>query len=315
MIDKILKFLAAATVISNLAFPISAHAMDAEEWNGRFDELESSEILDAIVANSDEWPKLPALERLPEENRKATKQVVTTVISALKDEAYALNFDLDATSLLGRVQRAADVAATVSRKDGYLNDLVAISAQRIAILGASRALVSAPERAADIGEAISGAAPPKVKAKRWFLDHIELDKYLGDKADRLEDMPDDATGFQTIWALDRMRHTWGTVSGRAFQMIDDLNLIAMWQAREMNAFQIEAVIPAAVDFLERGGTLIPIPPHRPDAVEAIYGADGLPFKHEFRNGKIYVGDIWRMLARVTDKRKRDLGLKLWFGER
>jgi len=314
MISNSQIFLMVSVVASTLALPFLSHAIDVKEWNGRFDGMGKGAILDAIITDSDEWPELVALERLPEKERKATKQIVATVMSALKDEAYALDVDLGATALLGKVKRAARVAEIVSKKGGYLNDLVAISAQKIVIFGASLVLVGAPERAAELGEVVSSAAPPKVKAKRWFLDYIGFDRRLRDKVDRLEDVPEDATGFQTMWALNRMKNTWGTTSGHAFRMIDDINLTAMWQTREGNAFKIEAVIPAAVDFLKRGGTLIPVPQNKPEAVAAIYGADGLPFKHELRSGRIYAEDIWRLLARVTDRRKRDIGLKFWFGE-
>lgn len=302
-------------IICSLAivFVVTLKAADSEKYAsqaGRLTGFDRNQVLETI--RSDQWLELPALSIADAKNVDDLKAISTLALLALRQEAYAIVELSDSNDLLFRTQRAADIAKSAQAKGGYLNELIAVSAERVFLLGAWNLLTQSPELAQKLVPAIE-VRERLPNPKAWFSLRSELDPKIAKKKNILEAMKPEASGFQAGMQLGSGGKPVNELP-TVFDQIKEPSLIDLWWAKYFVDFRISAVLRSAIDFVEREGVLVPEPENKLAAIEEVFGPDGLPYKHELRRGSIRSDDIWKEWKAARDEYLRDLQIIQWFGE-
>lgn len=302
------------TGITLLSFG-SAFALNLEEWVEALGGRTPDEILDTIDKNSRNWPKLDALSNTDELDRSEVRQLTELVLKALKLEANSIENSTSHRSITERTERAMRLARVAKAAGGYLNDLISVSGENVAIIGSWIALDRWPESAAEIKEAVyRDSKKEPLRAKEWFEFRFELDAWLSERKERLAQVKDETPGFQAGNHLGYERPYHNNQMPTVFDLIENPDLNVMWWEVFYNDYNLSATIPAACDYLIKGGELFPVPKHMPNAVTAVFGDEGIPYEHQLRSGKISAEDLWRGLRLATVERSRQIKIRNWFGE-
>lgn len=277
---------------------------------GRIAGLERDQILETI--RSDQWLELPALSVADAKSVGDLETISTQALLALKQEAHSIAELSDSNDLLSRTQRAADIAKSAQVKGGYLNELIVVSAERVFLLGAWNLLVQSPELAQKLVPTIE-ARRRLPNAKAWFLQRSQLDPGIAAKIHEIEAMKSDVSGFQATMEL-RSEGNAPNALPSVFAQVTDPSIVDLWWEMYLTDFRISAVLRSAIDFVERGGVLVPEPENKPAAIEDVFGPDGSPYQHELRRGSIRSDDIWKEWKAAREQSLRNLQIAQWFGE-
>jgi hypothetical protein len=277
---------------------------------GRLTGLDREQILETV--RSSQWPELPALTATDSEKRRDLETIATQALSALKQEARSIAELSDPNEVLSKTLRAANVAEAAITKGGYLNELIAVSAERIFLLGAWNLLSTSPELAQKLIPAIE-ARRRLPNSKTWFLQRSPMDPQISARKREIEAMKWDVSGFQITMQL-RQEGKDQMASPSVFAQVADSSIVDLWWEMYLTDFRVSAVLRSAIDFVKRGGVLVPEPKSKAAAIEAVFGPDGPPFQHELRGGCIRSDDIWTEWKAAHQQSLRDLQIAQWFGE-
>lgn len=272
--------------------------------------LGREQILEKVL--SEEWLELPALSLATREDSLNVETIASTALLSLRQEAQSIAELPDSDELLRRTLRAAAIANAVLVKGGYLNELIAVSAERVFLLGSWSVLDQYPELAQKLIPAIEGRRRLP-SPKTWFLQRSELDPEVAAKRNELDAMKPDASGFQVAMQL-RPKGKDASDLPTVFAQIEQPSVIDLWWEVYFVDFRVSAVLRSATDFVQRGGVIVPEPNSKPAAIEAVFGPDGPPYHHELRRGAIRSDDIWKEWKAARDESSRKLQSSQWFGK-
>lgn len=302
------------TICSLAAVFVSAlEAADSEKYASQAGQLagfDRDQVLEII--RSAQWLELPALSVAGAKSADDLKTISTRALSALRQEAHVIAELSDSNDLLFRTQRAADIAKSAQAKGGYLNELIAVSAERVFLLGAWNLLVQSPEFAQKLAPTIEarGRLP---NPKTWFSQRSQLDPEIAAKKDEIEAMQSDVSGFQAVMKL-RLEVNAPSHLPSVFAQVTDPSIVNLWWEMYLTDFRISAVLRSAIDFVKGGGVLVPEPENKPAAIEAVFGPAGSPYHHELRRGSIRSDDIWTEWKAAREQSLRSLQIAQWFGD-
>lgn len=295
--------------------PRPAFSSNLEERTDKLSNLTPDEVLDKIVEIGQKWPKLDALSQTDVMLRDDARQLTIQVLEALKFEANSIVVDASKNSITERIQRAMRISKAAKRAGGYLNDLISVSGENVAITGAWMALDQWPESATTIKNAVyRDSKKDPLWARKWFAGRIELDSWLSQRKERLAKVKDNTPGFQAGNYLGYERLYPNNEKPTVFDLIDTPDLNVLWWKVFYNDFNLASTIPAACDYLNKGGVLTPAPKHKPNAVAAVFGEEGVPYVHQLREDSFRSSDIWVSRDSILEKMSRDINFRNWFGE-
>jgi len=298
-----------------LVLPQSAYSLSVEEWVERLSPLTHEEVLVSIVEDAQNWPKLDSLSKTDVVVQGDVQQLTTQVLEALKAEASSIATDSSSKSIIERAELAVNISKIARKAGGYLNDLISVSSENVGVIGAWIALNKNPEFAPMVKKVVfRDSEKEPLRAKDWFTDRIELDDWLSERKDRLDEIEDDTPGFQTGNYLGYQRSYPDNEKPTVFEMIETPDLNVLWWQKFYNDFNLASTIPAACDYVTKGGVLIPPPKHKPNAVAAVFGDEGVPYPHELRENSFRSSDIWVSHDLLAEKISRDENIRIWFGE-
>lgn len=295
-------------------FVAALEAADSENYAsqaGRLAGFDRDQVLETI--RSAQWLELPALSVADAKSADDLKTISTQALLALRQEAHAIAELSDSNDLLSRTQRAADIAKSAQAKGGYLNELIAVSAERVFLLGAWNLLAQSPELAQKLVPTIE-ARRRLPNPKAWFTQRSQLDPGVAAKKDEIEAMQSDVSGFE---ATMKLRPEGGAPNDlpSVFVQVTDPSIVDLWWEMYLTDFRISAVLRSAIDFVKRGGVLVPEPGDKPAAIEEVFGPDGSPYHHELRRGSIRSDDIWTEWKAAREQSLRNLQITQWFGDK
>jgi len=288
------------------ANPTAEYASQASRLAG----LEGDQVLETI--RSDQWLELPALSVVDAKSAGDLKAISTQALLALRQEAHFIAELSDSNDLLSRTQRAADIAKSAQAKGGYLNELIAVSAERVFLLGAWNLLAQSPELAQKLVPTIE-ARRRLPNPKVWFSQRSQLDPEVAAKKVEIEAMKSNVSGFQATMEL-RPEGNAPSALPSVIAQVTDPSIVDLWWEIYLTDFRISAVLRSATDFVIRGGVLVPEPENKPAAIEKVFGPDGSPYHHELRRGSIRSDDIWTEWKAAREQSLRNLQIAQWFGE-
>lgn len=296
-------------------FSGAASALNVEEWTEELSGRDSDDALQLMVEVQRSWPRLDALSKTDAAARDDARQLTQLVLGALKSEAASIASDSSKKSITQRTARAMSIARMAKGAGGYLNDLISVSAENVAIIGAWMALDQWPESATEIKVAVyrDGVKEPLL-AKKWFTDRFELDAWLSERKERLEKVKDDTPGFQAGNHLGYERSYPSDAKPTVFDLIDNPDLNVLWWQVFYNDFNLASTIPAACDYLNKGGVLNPAPKHKPNAVAEVFGEMGVPYINQLRGDSFRSSDIWVSHGLISEESSREVNFRTWFGK-
>jgi len=277
---------------------------------GRLAGLDREQVLESL--RSDEWLALPALSVAEPKERGDLNTISTQALSVLRQEARSIAELSKANELLARTVRAADIARAAQAKGGYLNELIAVSAERVFLLGAWNLLAQSPELAQKLDPFIE-ARRRLPNPKTWFSQRSQLDPDIAAKKSEIDAMKSDVSGFQATMQL-RSAGNDPSALPSVFDQVADPSIVDLWWEMYLTDFRISAVLRSAIDFVKLGGVLVPEPENKPAAIEAVFGPEGSPYHHELRRGSIRSDDIWTEWKAAREQSLRNLQIAQWFGE-
>lgn len=310
---KTLKLYAFLVWFAVFNFPIfSAIADSTEVWEKRFEDATSSEILKMVAESGDQWPPLKFTEK---SELSADDALAVTVLEALKEKSESIFRERSSATLTELAQTTANVAVVTSESEGYFNDLISASAENIVILCSWHVLSADRSSWKEIQQRAVAKLRGEIWAKAWFDERLELDPWLMGNKDRFVKLKDDTGGFQAGNYLGMGRDYPKNKRPNVFEMVKNPDLVTLWWEVFLNNFELDAVLPATLDYISKGGILTPVPPNMPDAVDEVFEGSGLPYKHQLREGQIDAEDIWRSLDLSIDEDKMRVNVEAWFGNR
>ena len=302
-----------AAILCVCAFIHESSAKELSEWNELLSGKTALEQIAVAQNHSQEWPPLPALHQIPVDGGRAeAKKLALTLIRALNGEAKELAQAAEAKENIdNRLKLLSGISAMAEKKGGYLNELIQVSADNILILGFSFALENDSETAVAL---ISENKAKPLHPKTWIMAHVEADPWLKKHQERIEALSDDTHAFVAMNTVGE-GHKYNIGNPPTVEkMVNSANALSLWWRLYTNDYTLSAVLPAAVDYLEKGGEFSNDANEMRASVKAIYGEDGMPFTHPLKPRNISAEALWRMRRLAIDKDRRERGLKMWFGE-
>jgi len=308
---KLLISILQAIAIIAVSLTVLEASPETEQWARNIASLNSDEVLTRIQSAGDTWPKLSALSLASDEERPSISQITITTLQALAKEARALPDIQNEKMLFDRTIRASDIGQEVASKGGYLNELIAASADRVFLEGSWFILDRFPSQAAKLKKIIDSRRKLQ-SPKEWFSQRYTLDATLASKQEAIKSMKVDATGFQAAMAVKSQGNDVNNLPS-VFVQITNPDIASLWWEVYIMDFRVNAVLRSAIAFIEKGGNLKPEPINKSAAIESIFGSDGSPYHHELRRGAIRSDDIWTEQKANLEQKMRELNLDQWFG--
>jgi hypothetical protein len=276
---------------------------------GELVSLNSEQVLARIQEGS--WLRLPALSEVTGEENRSVETVANAVLKALAHEARNLPNLTDATTLLDRTLRMASVSKIAASKGGYLNDIIATSADQVFLLGAWTVIDRTPNLAPKLRSAIEARGKlPTPKA--WFMERYEIDPALVAKKGALDAMKPDATGFQAVVPLQKTGRDASNLP-TVFDQITAPDIALLWWTVYTTDYRM-VVLQAGIAYVEGGGKFSQNVNDFRAACASIFDTKRLPFTHELKRGSIYPEDIWDNWNAARDASVYQRQIQQWFGK-
>lgn len=270
--------------------------------------LSGEQVLARVQSGT--WLKLPALSVVTAEERQSVQRVACMLLKALAQEGRTVPNLTDAASLLDRALRVAAISQIAMSKGGYLNELIATSADQVFLDGAWTILDRSPTLASKLLPAIE--ARGKLRSpKAWFLERYAIDPDLVARKEILDAMKPDASGFQAVVQLQKKGRDASNLP-TVFGQISTPEIALLWWMVYTTDYRM-VVLRAGIAYLDGGGKFTEnVNDFRAKCV-SIFG-EGLPFIHELKRGSIYPEDIWDSWNAARNASVRDMQMAQWFGK-
>lgn len=270
--------------------------------------LSDDQLLDQIQSGT--WLNLPALSEVTVDEQQSYESLAKSGLQALAQEARVLSSLSDAT-LLRRTLRVAAISQMAAKKGGYLNDLIATSADQVFLLGAWTLLDKSPSLASKLLPALE-AREKLSSAKAWLLKRYAIDPDLVAKKEALDAMRSDASGFQAVMQLQKEGRDVNDLPSILDQVRHPELALLWWTVYTMDYRMV--VLRAGVAYVEGGGRFTDNMNEFRATCASIFGKDGIPYTHELKRGSIFPESISREWNAVRDASVRELQTTQWFGK-
>lgn len=269
--------------------------------------LEQDKILDRVKSGT--WISIPGLSAIKESEREKTKAAVGAVLEALKEEARTLPTERNHSDLVQRTLRAAAISKIAAAKGGYLNDLIAVSADKVFLFGAWTVLDRAPEFASNLRVAINERKKLD-KPKQWLMRRFINDSDFDSKEKILESLRPDTDGYNAYKVLQKPPRDINDLPN-VFDQMNNPEVALLWWTVYTTDYRV-LVLKAGIAYVEKGGRFTENVNNFRAKCTDIFGKDGLPFFHELKDGRIYPESIWREWNAAKNAEMRNRQISQWF---
>jgi len=288
---------------------LQAELNDSSAVAKEFASLSDEQVLLRIQGGA--WLKLPALSEVTGDEGQRVVMLAKMVLKALAHEARVLPNLTDSTTLLNRTLRVASVSQVATSQGGYLNDLIAVSADQVFLLGAWTVIDRSPKLAPKLMSAIK-ARGKLTSPKAWFLERYQLDLDLVAKKDAIVAMAPDATGYQAVVSIQKKGRDANNLP-TVFDQISTPEIAFLWWAVYTTDYRM-VVLQAGITYVEGHGKFTENMNVFRANCASIFGKAKLPFTHELKRGSIYPEDIWDSWNAARDALVQHRQVEQWFGK-